>query len=83
MVYLKISDYVSIQQFSWNNFDFQFVFLISDTQLSFLKVLHNFKTFCMQEKILSYLSSLHNAVRSHDPYHMVVVAKFYTFTNTK
>ena len=24
----------------------------------------------MQEKIRSYLSSLHNAVRSHDPYHV-------------
>ena len=27
-------------------------FLVSHTQLSLLKVLHNFKTFCMQEKIL-------------------------------
>ena len=52
-----------------DNFDFHF-FLTSDTQLSLLKVLHNFKTFCMQEKIRSYLSSLHNAAQSHDPYHM-------------
>ena len=48
-----------------NNSDFHFFFLISDTQLSLLKVLHNFETFCMQEKIRSYLS---NAVQSHDPY---------------
>ena len=43
---------------------------VSDTQLSLLKVLHNFSTVCMQEKIRSYLSSLHNAVWSHDPCHM-------------
>ena len=35
-----------------------------------LKVLHNFKTFRVQEKVGSYLSSLHNAVQSHDPYHI-------------
>ena len=67
MVYLKISGYIGNQQFSCHtNFH---SFLISDTQLSLLEVLRNFKTFCMQEKIRSYLSSLHNAVRSHDPCH--------------
>ena len=50
MVYLKSSDYIGNQQFSCrNNFDFHF-FLISDTQLSLLKVLHSFKAFYMQEK---------------------------------
>ena len=29
----------------------------------------------MQQKIRSYFSSLHNAVRSHDPYHMESLCK--------
>ena len=53
-----------------NNSMISIFFLISDTQVTLLKVLHNFKTLCMQEKIRSYLSSLHNAVRSRDPYYM-------------
>ena len=74
MVYLKISYYIGSQQFprGITQPTIFFFFLISDTQLSLLKVLHNFNTFCMQEKLRSYLSSLHNAVQSHDPYHMDV-----------
>ena len=40
---------------------------------------NNFKTFRVQWKVGSLLSSLHNAVQSYDPYHMVSYRSFGLF----
>ena len=54
MVYLQISDKIGNQQFSCHAelLKSVLVSLISETQSSLLKILHNFKTLWMKEKFV-------------------------------